>query len=512
MNKKKTIGIVLLIAAFLTAIVLTLVLYLPATNEGTSVPGEASIHLAGDHIEFSGTGAELEGNRITIKQAGTYEVDGTLNNGQIRVKTGASENVTLVLNNISLTNPDREAIYVKEAGSVVLELKEGTKNTVCSGNVPDNITENENLFSQKEDSSFQTAVAALQTDDNAKRAAIYSKGDLTLNGTGKLHVFGYIKNGIQAKNKLHIQNGEFQIIACNHGMKGNAAFIMENGTVAIIAGNDGIRSDQTAEVKNGAVMVLNSDEGIEANQITVSGGNLDLTANDDGMNACTAEDADGQKLDTVPNLHIQGGTVAIHASGDGIDSNGNLLVSGGELTIDGPENDGNGAIDSGSENNGTCKIDGGTIIALGSSGMAEGFEESSKQCSFLYNSPSQWPVGTKLTIYDEKGTALYKYTTKKTANSIVFSSPALKKGNSYTLEATDTSGNKTTETIKQESVSVSAGESSFRGGKKGGFHPDGSAHPFDGKRPPDQGHAPGQRPEGTPPGKPAQDSGLSSQN
>lgn len=541
MNKKKTVGILLIACACLVVIILIAALWFLPGNSGitpeagtqnqSNGSGGASIHLAKDHAEVSGDGVELEGTRVTVTKAGTYELDGSLENGQIRVKTGASDEVTLVLNNISITNSAEEAIYAKEGGPVTLELKEGTVNTVSSGDVPQNITSDGKLFSEENISALQSAASALEPDDTAKRAAIYSKGDLTVAGTGKIRVFGYIKNGIQAKNKLSLTGGELEIIARNHGLKGNANFTMENAAAFIVAGNDGIHSDQIVEIgenggkttiyakddgiqtkqdiriKGGELKVLQSDEGLEANQIEIAGGKLDLTASDDGMNACTAELATtdsgttGQTDSTFPNINISGGEILIHADGDGLDSNGNILISDGEVVIDGPTNDGNGALDSGSESNGSCKIDGGTVIALGSSGMAETFEESSGQCSFLYNSSERWAVGTTLTILDSGGNSLYEYVTKKVANSIVFSSGKLEKGKKYTLQITDTEGKKTTETIEQNAVSVSAGEQSRFGGHgmgKGGFHQDG-----DGGRPeraPGDDHQnPGNPPEGSPP-------------
>lgn len=518
---KKTVGILLIVCAILVALIVTVAIWLvpgdsgvtpeAGTQSSSNGSGGASIHLAEDYAEVSGDGVEIEGTRVTVTKAGTYECYGTLTDGQIRVKTGASDNVTLVLNNVSISNSMEEAIYVKEGGPVTLELKEGTVNTVSSGNAPQNITADDTLFSEENISALQSAASALEPDDNAKRAAIYSKGDLTVSGTGKIRVAGYIKNGIQAKNKLSVTGGEFQIIARNHGMKGNASFTMENATAFIVAGNDGIHSDQVVEIgenggsttiyakddgiqtkqdiriKGGELTVLEADEGLEANQIEIAGGKLNLTAKDDGINACTADTAAAENLASnndakFPNINITGGEIHIHADGDGIDSNGNILISDGELVIDGPTNDGNGAIDSGSESNGSCKINGGTVIAVGSSGMAESFEESSGQCSFLYNSSERWAEGTTLTVLDSDGSSLYEYVTVKPANSIVFSSPKLKKGSSYTLQITDSAGKKTAETIEQNAVSVSAGEPSRFGGMgKGGFHPhDGKSRPDDG--------------------------------
>ena len=78
-------------------------------------------------------------------------------------------------------------------------------------------------------------------------------------------------------------------------------------------------------------------------------------------------------------IQISGGKIYINASGDGIDSNGNLTVTGGEIYVDGPTSGGDGALDC----SGTALIFGGTVIAVGSSGMAENFDSSSAQGSII---------------------------------------------------------------------------------------------------------------------------------
>lgn len=556
MDRKKSIGILLLAAAVL--LILLVVFLLWPESSGQEAPetggtGNASIHLREDHIEADGSGVQIEGSRVTITAAGQYEVDGTLADGQIRVNAGTADEVKLVLGGASIGSSAEEAVYVKEAGAVLLELKDGTENVIRNGDVPEGAASEESLFSE-ENLSGDAASSFLVPDDTAKRAALYSKKDLTVSGQGKLTVFGYINNGIQAKNRLLIQSGEIYVAARNHGLKGNEYFEMKDARATVLAGNDaihsdkdvvldagdgvyhfhaqddGIQCDSSIQVKGGSLCVYHCDEGLESNQIEVTDGTVDITATDDGMNANDGTDADETGLETAggndatapgtgtgsetadgdsagavfPVLHIKGGTVSIHAEGDGLDSNGNLYVSGGTVVIDGPTRSDNGAIDSGSESGGACEVSGGTVLAIGSAGMAEGFSDSSGQCSFLYNASSSWEVGTKLAILDESGKSLYEYETKKVAASVVFSSPDLKKGSTYTLQMTSPSGDTAKETIEQDSVSVSAGEPSrfgggMGGGRRGGFgggqRPQGT-HPSGGRP---RGDFDGDRPQGTPP-------------
>ena len=129
-------------------------------------------------------------------------------------------------------------------------------------------------------------------------------------------------------------------------------------------------------------------------------------------------------------LTISDGKTVINASGDGVDSNGNFIMSGGELYINGPTDNGNGAIDYG--DGASAWITGGTIVACGSTGMAEGFgEENSTQYSVLHNLSTNVPCGTVVKISDSKGNTVISYTPEKDFQSVVFSCDIAPEGNLY---------------------------------------------------------------------------------
>ena len=77
-------------------------------------------------------------------------------------------------------------------------------------------------------------------------------------------------------------------------------------------------------------------------------------------------------------IKITGGKVTVDASGDGLDSNSNLIIEGGEIYVNGPTNDGNGALDY----DGTATISGGTFVAVGSSGMVQGSQITQLNAQF----------------------------------------------------------------------------------------------------------------------------------
>lgn len=297
--------------------------------------------------------------------------------------------------------------------------------------------------------------------------------------------------GLKAGKAMMISGGSITIDAQDDALHTDGDMTISGGECILSTGDDGAHAALSLTVLDGKITVLTSYEGLEANQITLAGGELDITASDDGINANGGSDGfsggfgggfgggrggmggsfGGRRNDTnnhsgdmtppdgnapsgnpptmpgqdaadstttddtsdkQPVLLITGGKITVNADGDGLDSNGNLRVEGGDITINGPSNGGNGALDIGTENGGAGVIAGGTLIALGTSSMAENFDSTSTQCAFLVTMNS-FGAGETITITDSQGTVLYTGVTVKSANSVVFSSPDLTVGETYTV-------------------------------------------------------------------------------
>lgn len=295
--------------------------------------------------------------------------------------------------------------------------------------------------------------------------------------------------GLKAGKALVISGGSITIDAQDDALHTDGDMTISGGECILSTGDDGAHAALSLTVLDGKITVLTSYEGLEANQITLAGGELDITASDDGINANGGSDGfsggfgggfggrrsdmnsqsgdmtppDNSNMQTPPDgnapsgnpptmpgqdaadstttddttdkqpvLLITGGKITVNADGDGLDSNGDLRVEGGDITINGPSNGGNGALDIGTENGGAGVIAGGTLIALGTSSMTENFGSTSTQCAFLVTMNS-FGAGETITITDSQGNVLYTGVTVKSANSVVFSSPDLVVGETYTV-------------------------------------------------------------------------------
>ena len=243
--------------------------------------------------------------------------------------------------------------------------------------------------------------------------------------------------GIKSDSSVAINNGTFQIDSSDDAIHSNNAVSVSNGTLNITSGDDGIHADAALTVSGGTVNITKSYEGLEGQTIDITGGNLSVTASDDGLNAAGGNDQSSMNGRAGQNefaaqdgvsINISGGTLNVNASGDGIDSNGDITVSGGEIYVSGPSDNGNAAFDY----NGSATITGGTIIATGMSGMAQNFGSSSTQGSMLVTVSNQ-SAGSTVTLKDSSGKTIATFTPAKAYNSVLVSTPDVKKGSSYTL-------------------------------------------------------------------------------
>lgn len=314
--------------------------YWTVDEEIQSAQERETITLSGQTASSSSSQVTVNGTNVTITGAGVYEVSGTFA-GQLVVDAGDDAQVSLILAGANITNQSGPALHLESADGVYIELTEGTENSL----------EDRDEYAEDADAN----------------AALFSRVDMQVGGTGSLTVTGNGEDGIASKDDLVISGGTVTVNALDDGLRGKDALVITGGTISVTsggdglkttnadeedrgyflitggnvtvaAGDDGIDSVRDAMFAGGNVTVTQSVEGVEAQNILIGGGTLSVTASDDGLNATNEISATqaGEFGDDGSQLVIYGGTVTVTAEGDGIDSNGSLTVSGGELTVFGP--------------------------------------------------------------------------------------------------------------------------------------------------------------------------------
>lgn len=241
---------------------------------------------------------------------------------------------------------------------------------------------------------------------------------------------GTSTKGIKAGGGMYLNGGTYQIDSADDSIHSNANITIADGTYTLATGDDGVHADDALTVNGGTITVTESYEGLEGLTVTINDGTIDITASDDGVNAT------GEKME------LNGGYIHILAGGDGVDSNGDLTINGGEIYIDGPSDNGNSAIDYGDRSSGY--VNGGMLVAIGSSGMAEGMSDSSKQKVLMVKSGEQMEAGD-VVLTDSEGNVIVSYTALKSYDCVIISTAEVESGATYTLTTSGTTTEVTAE-------------------------------------------------------------------
>ncbi len=254
--------------------------------------------------------------------------------------------------------------------------------------------------------------------------------------------------GIKADGRLYINGGTFTINSADDSVHSNSAVTINDGTYTLTTGDDGVHSGEAVEINSGTITISESYEGLEGLTVTINDGDIDITSSDDGINAAGGNEEMGfgrMGNDSTENtstdemwMEINGGYIHVLAGGDGIDSNGDIAVNGGEVYIDGPSDNGNSAIDYGDRS--ACYINKGTVVAIGSSGMAEDISDDSDQQVMLVKLDSQKEAG-EVILTDSDGNEIITYTALKAYDCVIISAKDLEAGQTYTLTTSGTQTN-----------------------------------------------------------------------
>ena len=309
----------------------------------------------------AGSGYTIDGTTLTITTAGTYRITGSCTEGSVVVSKGLS-NVTLILDNLSLSSSTTAPVVVKKSANVNIHLV-GTS-TLTDNEDPANETSSDLTVSE----AFEGAAVKVK-----------SGSTVTFCGEGNLNAVANAKNGIKGgatASLIFNQSGTINVsgnskyygattsgAAVNNGIASDGSIVINQGTYVIKAANDGIKStpDATDETE-GTVIDTES-----AGTVTINGGTFDIDVDGDGIQADTALNINGGTFDIrtwkgysvwndtlanaysckglkasgdraeeagiEPALNITGGTFTINTGDDAIHSDANATVTGGTFTI-----------------------------------------------------------------------------------------------------------------------------------------------------------------------------------
>lgn len=462
-------------------------------------------------VTFSQSGnASVSGDESGIVSINGNDVIATNNTDQVikYVLTGetsdgffklySTKKQAIVLNSVSITNPDGAAINNQSKKRTFIVLNDGTKNYLTDG------------------ANYSDA-----TDSEDMKGCFFSEGQLIFSGSGYLEVDANCKAGIRSDDYVRtMPKANIWVDASSgNGIRGNEAVILTGGVVNInVTGtaDKGISTDGEVRIEGGRTTIFtsggyeyDSDEndysacsGIKADSvININGGELNIKSTGTGGKGLNCDDeinindgvvriittgkrqkdskgsvspkgikADGdltfnggqtqvrlegsgdgtEGIESKGEIHIEAGTVESYSYDDAINSAGNLYIDGGYVYARSYNND---AIDA----NKNLYINGGVVIAEGA-GQPECGLDAAEQYKAYINGGTVIAIGGGMQAIDSSSKqasiavsasmgmkvgildgskAILAYTTPSSncGTALMISSPSFKSGSSYTLRA-----------------------------------------------------------------------------
>ena len=308
-----------------------------------------TIQLNDTSATASSNSVQINGSTVIIKEEATYVISGALN-GMLVVDAPDTAKLQLVLNGVDITSETSAALYILEADKVFVTLADGTTNVLSNSG------------------SF-TGV-----DDNNIDGALFSKQDLTLNGSGSLTVTSPAGHGIVCKDDLVITGGTYVVNSASHGLDANDSIRIENAALTIDAGKDAIHCENSDDAEKGFIYISSGTikaeaegDGIAASAymqvvdgtiaLLVGGGSENGSkahsdnfggfmggghgggrpggmGSNNSSNTTTEENSTSMKgLKAANSMLIGGGNITINSADDAIHSDVSLTINGGIFTI-----------------------------------------------------------------------------------------------------------------------------------------------------------------------------------
>lgn len=175
-----------------------------------------------EYLDLSG----VEGSYI-IADGGEYVLSGQSENTLFI--DAEDQMVHLYFDNLQIEAKEGAAVEVRSASKVIVTLLAGTSNILQD--------------------------SPAKRDENKGKAAFYSTADVTVNGSGKMQVYGYYDDGIRTRDVLKILGGEISVRAKGDGIRGNDGIYLMHSELEIQSGGNGIVTRNNGKRNRGIIVV-----------------------------------------------------------------------------------------------------------------------------------------------------------------------------------------------------------------------------------------------------------------
>lgn len=395
----------------------------------------------------------------TLEAAANYSLSGALN-GTLTVSSNSA--CELYLNGVSISGSSGPAFNLNSSQKVFIVTAPGTVNTLT-------------------DQASRSGMTM--------KAALFGKGPIVFSGDGTLSVTGNYKHAIFSNDYIRVRNGTLQAaVTAKDAIRSINGFIFDDGALTINA------TGTTIDDESKGIKVEGSDDstynGAGKGYIVINGGYLTITSVGKAITAAWDIDEDpttpATTDDPSPYVEINNGVITIVTTGtpyeylsggtkvscspEGIEAKSDLIINSGYFNIkstDDALNAGNSITINGGyiyaasstndaiDSNGVMTIAGGVMVAIGARVPESAFDcdqntfaviggtfvgiagatstptaTASTQNSVILGSMT---AGKTMALKASDGTVAFAFTIPQSYTTMLFSSPHVETGITYTI-------------------------------------------------------------------------------
>lgn len=422
------------------------------------IESSGTMDITAKGLTSNDSGKAIHATKNLLIKSGTIVVE-SANDNAISGKQG----INITGGSINVKNSNGDGLHTKEdTASIIIKNASITLNTIGDGIDAASTLHIENSYINiKTTATFVLFVEGnadgVESDDAKyiKENDTYKK--ISSDDVSRYSTRYYIEpsaKGLKSDTLIELLEGTYVIDSDDDAINSNGNVLITGGCYKISTMDDAINATNYLtfgnenDTLNDLYFVVNieeSYEGIEASQINMYNGNIYVNSSDDGINI--SYDDDTTMITSDFYINIAGATyLVVNASGDGLDSNGAIKMMSGTVIVFGPTSSGNGALDYDS----TFTLSGGTLVIVGSSGMAQVPNNTSLYTVSATFSSSSLTKGSSIYL----GTSSYSIAINLVKDytqgiNVVVASPSLKSGDTVSIQYGGTSAGPYTDNIAE---------------------------------------------------------------
>ncbi len=229
--------------------------------EGDYSADEAvKITLSDSGISTSSDSVKINASTVTLTEEATYIFSGELTDGQIVVEADDKAKIQIVFDGVKINSAASAPLYVKTADKVFVTLAAASQNELSNGG------------------------KFVSVDENNIDSVVFSKQDITFNGSGSLIVNSTAGHGIACKDDLVAVNCNLIINSASHGIDANDSIRVSGAKITTDSGKDGLHCENTENntlgfvyIAEGEIDIASAGDGISAgNYLQINGGKFNI--------------------------------------------------------------------------------------------------------------------------------------------------------------------------------------------------------------------------------------------